>query len=527
LEEKPLECRSPSSLISAAPTKRECPLRTLTFLIRFRWVACQLDILENCLDYEELRWALHSLPQTLDETYSRILVRIPEGRREKAIRLLQYLAYSERPLTIEEAVDALAIRNTPRVQFDPKYRLPCPDEITRFCPSLVSLITRESDTEKVKELELAHFSVKEYLISGKLPESFRGNFSEVFARGQITRCSLAYLSCLNEEDSIPELAAQFPLARYSARYWMDHARLSETLDDVGESIMHFFENKIAYTSCGRLFNPDYPWQDSQLAIHPFTAHPLYTASLKGLYVIVQKLLDKGADINARAGRYGTALHAASLNGHEKIVQLLLERGADINAWSIHYCSALKAASSNSHEKIAQLLLERGTITNTWSIYYSRALRAASSNGHEKIVQLLLERGAVIYPLGHGKGTALQAASSNGHEKIVQLLLERGADINAQSVYYGCALQAASSNGHEKIVLLLLGRGADINVQSVRDGSALQAASSKGHEKIVQLLLERGADINAHSVRDGSALQAASSNGHEKIVQLLLDKGAKW
>src|SRR5436190_11248638 len=113
---------------------------------RFKWAACQLDILEHCLDYEELQRALHSLPRTLDETYYRILANIPQGCREKAIRLLQFLVYSERPLAIQEAVDAIAIRLIPCGQFNPKYRLPCPNEITRFCPSLVSLITRDSDT---------------------------------------------------------------------------------------------------------------------------------------------------------------------------------------------------------------------------------------------------------------------------------------------------------------------------------------------------------------------------------------------
>ena len=323
---------------------------------RFRWAACQLDILKDCLDYEELQRALRSLPQTLDDTYSRILANIPEGRRERAIRLLQFLVYSERPLTIQEAVDAIAIDLMPCGQFDSNYRLPCPNEITRFCSSLVSLITRESDTGTLMELELAHFSVKEYLTSEKLPEPFQCSFSQAHARGHITRSSLAYLSCLKEEDSIANIAAQFPLARYSARYWMDHARPSETLDDTGESIMRFFENDIAYTIWGRLFNPDHPWDDRPGS---YTACPLYSASLKGLDVTVQKLLDRGADVNAQGGDYGNALQAASYGGHEKMAQLLLDRGADVNAQGGHFGNALQAASYAGHEKVAQLLLDRG------------------------------------------------------------------------------------------------------------------------------------------------------------------------
>ncbi len=47
----------------------------------------------------------------LDETYSRILAGIYEDDRPDAIRIL-HLVFSERPLTIEEAVDGIAVEST-------------------------------------------------------------------------------------------------------------------------------------------------------------------------------------------------------------------------------------------------------------------------------------------------------------------------------------------------------------------------------------------------------------------------------
>jgi hypothetical protein len=228
-------------------------------------------------------------------------------------------------LAVGEAVDAIAIRLDPRGEFDPKYRLPCPSEITRFCSSLVSLVTTESAGETATQLELAHFSVKEYLTSEKVPEPFRHRFSEPNSRGYITRSCLAYLTSLRVRESIDDITAQFPLARYSAEYWMDHAKPAETSNDVRESIMDFFQNNTAYTSWGRLFNPDRPWDKHP---EPNTTCPLYFASLKGLNVIVQTLLEKGANVNAQGGRYGNALQAASAGGHDKVVQMLLENGAN-------------------------------------------------------------------------------------------------------------------------------------------------------------------------------------------------------
>ena len=175
--------------------------------------------------------------------------------------------------------------------------------------------------------------------------------------------------------------------------------------------------------------------------------------------VVRLLLENGADINARRGRYGNALQAALFYGYEGIVRLLLENGADVNA-------------------------QGGD--------YGNALQAASSKGDEGIVRLLLENGANVDAQGGRHGNALQVAIYKGHEGVVRLLLENGADVNAQGGPCGYALQTASYKGYEGIVRLLLENGADVNAQGGHYGSALRAASDRGHENIVQLLLERGA-----------------------------------
>lgn len=289
------------------------------------------------MDLPELRETLASLPNDLDETYARILTKIApidSKNRKRAIRILQFFTYSERPLTVEEAVDAIVVNPDGRPQFDPMSRLPVPKEIMRVFSSLVSLFSKQDDRDPTKtllELQLAYFSVKEYLTSERVEETFQASMTEINARASITRVCLAYLiHCGNGECPADEIKATFPLAKYSARYWMDHARHAETKEDVQESVLDFFlEQQKAYATWGCLFDPDFPLEEPPELENMAT--PLYYAALAGLRDTVNSLVEMGANVNAKGGMYGNALQAASFNGHERVVQLLLEKRANINA----------------------------------------------------------------------------------------------------------------------------------------------------------------------------------------------------
>ncbi|KAE9566933.1 hypothetical protein CGMCC3_g16940 [Colletotrichum fructicola] len=127
----------------------------------FRWAACQLDSLENCLDREGIETELDSLPRDLNETYERILNNISLTLKSKANRLLQFLLYSKTPLTLEKAVDIVAVR---RESFDIADRMPRPEEIQRICSSLVTSVVNGKGRHRTIQLQLAHSSVQEFLL---------------------------------------------------------------------------------------------------------------------------------------------------------------------------------------------------------------------------------------------------------------------------------------------------------------------------------------------------------------------------
>ena len=87
-------------------------LFTLVILVhrfnRFRWVFCQLEVLRDCLP-PSVRRTLDELPESLDETYERILKEIKKPNRDHARRLLSCLVTAVRPLLVEELSEILAI----------------------------------------------------------------------------------------------------------------------------------------------------------------------------------------------------------------------------------------------------------------------------------------------------------------------------------------------------------------------------------------------------------------------------------
>ncbi|RYC78788.1 hypothetical protein BFJ63_vAg18337, partial [Fusarium oxysporum f. sp. narcissi] len=347
----------------------------------FRWAACQLDSLETCLDREGIETALRSLPQDLNETYNRILQRIPPERKHKAIRLLQFLVCSERPLTLNEAVDVIAVRIDSRPgYFDPEDRLPCSNEITRFCPSLVSIVCgSHRGQDVVEEVQLAHFSVKEYLLNSDVKGFIHAEASIV-----ITQTCLAYLNSL-EGDIVAMIKSQFPLAKYAAEVWMDHTSPAEVSKDIVAAAVSFLENDLLFRLWTRLYQPDKP-----LAEEPGTtrASCLYFTCFAGLTETVKALLPNNRNVNAQGGDYGNSLQAASYNGHEEIVRLLLDEGADVNAQGGLCGNALYAASEGGQKDVVRLLLDEGADVNAQGGSYGTALQVASARGHEEIASLL-------------------------------------------------------------------------------------------------------------------------------------------
>ncbi|KZP31011.1 hypothetical protein FIBSPDRAFT_926109 [Athelia psychrophila] len=104
----------------------------------FRWVALQLDQLLECVSRAELEQQLNSLPKGLDETYARIFSR---SARPKHLKIfLQFLAFSRRPMTIQEIAEVATVDfdSFDLPAYNGRLRYTDPSKVVNICYDLVT-----------------------------------------------------------------------------------------------------------------------------------------------------------------------------------------------------------------------------------------------------------------------------------------------------------------------------------------------------------------------------------------------------
>jgi ankyrin repeat protein len=215
-----------------------------------------------------------------------------------------------------------------------------------------------------------------------------------------------------------------------------------------------------------------------------------------------------------------ALFWAAWDGHEAIVRLLLEKGADVEARANNRRTALIGAAGGGHEAVVRLLLEKGADVEARANDGRTALIGAAEGGHEAVLRLLLEKGANVEARDNDGWTALIEAAGGGDEVVMQLLLEKGADVEARDNDGWTALFWAARGGHEAVVRLLLEKGADVEARDNDGWTALIRAAwfghkAIGHEAVKQLLkarlMEKTADVEARD-NDGETALMGTTRG---------------
>ena len=468
---------------------------------------CQLEALRHCLP-PSVRGILEELPETLDETYERVLREINKANREHARRLLQCLTVALRPLRVEELAEVLAIDFNASAhggipQSNPNWRWADQHQaVLSTCSSLIAIV----DDGYSRVVQFSHFSVKEYLTSDRLALS-SGDVSRyhIVLEPAHTILAQACLGVLLRLDDGVNMAnvGDIPLVEYAARYWFDHARFENIASHIRDAMEYFFDaDKPHWPAWCRVEEIAVKWETFHVGA-TMDAFPLYYASLGGFYDLAEHLVGKHPEhINARGGRMVTPLVAALGWKHFQVAELLLQHGADVNVRGSPDNTLLTSTIVLNAPDIVQWLLNHGADVNAQNGALCTPLHIAAYYGHFEALQMLIKHNADIHIRNHlGMSPLHFAASPGAYVDIIQALLDHGADPNARDNDNSTPLHRSSwweksgygvSMGTVEGTRLLLKHGAIIDAKDNEGRTPLQLAFEHGRAEITSCLKEHGA-----------------------------------
>lgn len=509
---------------------------------RFLLAQLHVDALESAaaLTVRHVRNKLDTLPTTLATTYDQAMQRIEDqqlDRRDVALKILAWLSYTFRSLSLKELQHAVAIRPGD-TQLDQELIMDG-SHITALCAGLVILDQRTSAVNWV------HYSTKHYF------EQIRSVLFSNF-HASITMSCATYLTFSELRDAnIWKILRDYPLAGYAAQYMADHAR--QHPEDA-------LENSIIETIC-------------QLLSHPGKRKPLLALldSLdmikSGFYSGVEALFsnaehtletdlgsqvdtlgDSITDISESTSQYMTeelvatqqepsrvpevtALHLAASMGLAKVAAILLNETPNIDAIDESGNTALAVAMQRGFEKAVEFLVDSGARVDLTDHHGQNVLLLVTERNWDSVAEIVARKAGETLSgndesAGQYSVNILLAAYYGDLEGIQQVIAQGRVDFKNQEHNIGAiALFIAVERGHAQFVASLLAAGVHVESRDSTGQTSLHRATRRKNEALMRLLLERGAATEAKNDDGRTALSANTRSCDEYYAKILLDAGA--
>jgi ankyrin repeat protein len=208
-------------------------------------------------------------------------------------------------------------------------------------------------------------------------------------------------------------------------------------------------------------------------------------------LMVQELLQHGAQINARDNDGNTALHFAVVTGDFELVRGLISLGASVNIRNNRGETTLHSAVSTwVFPEIVEHLLHKGACAS-----------AQDLEGYTPLHKIRERRGEC--------------------DRAVELLINHGADVSIRAHNGDLAIHRAVGRGNYTLFLALQRSGARIHEKGSRGMTALHIAAKKGKVSFIDPLVKAGADVDAVNDRGRTAAYYAGQRGDQELIDELV------
>ena len=214
---------------------------------------------------------------------------------------------------------------------------------------------------------------------------------------------------------------------------------------------------------------------------------LLDASEEGRTEEASGLLDQGAEIETRdEASQCTSLHLSAWRGHVGTMKMLLDRGANIEAKAIHNCTPLHLSALRGQVHAVRLLLDRGANIEAKNVGQVTPLHVACAKGHMEVITLLVDRDASLDAVNVYQQNCLHYAAFNDRLDVCLYLIDvKGFDpavLNSKGwsaiSHYGCFVgtqnalpgddRPALTPEVEQVCVAMLVAARETHLQRIRD-----------------------------------------------------------
>ncbi|XP_005095387.1 ankyrin-2 [Aplysia californica] len=244
---------------------------------------------------------------------------------------------------------------------------------------------------------------------------------------------------------------------------------------------------------------------------------LHVAVDKGDSLLVSKLIDAGANVNALCDHKTSPLLRALISKHvnSEIVSKLLEAGADTRL-KMNGRSMLHIAVSRCDDRIIESFLLSGADPNCKDQTGKTPLWVAVEENNIKVVPILVKGGGMINYVREPQCISLlsQAIILNSLP-MVKLLLEYGATTHTETFMWSTPLHIAVDMQNVDIIIELLRANCPLNTTSnakyaFRPMTPIRLAMELGNVEIICLLMQAGCKVQWSWLREDRISLALAS-----------------